>query len=129
MPPAAAPSSMHWFTRLARFNLRPLNRLRLRVTFYLPTGGIVANIAGHQAVLRAARFLCLLRRQMLTNGNLLGGQFWRVRRDYTDPRPVPNYPAFIPRIIVEIDDSWDPVTQTHSHHDWGENDESQYDPP
>lgn len=120
---------MHWFTRLARFQNRPLSRLRLRVLFYEPTAGIVANIAAHPAVLRAARFLCLLRRRMLTNGNLLGDQFWRVRRDFNEPRPFANVRVAIPRITVEVDDSWDPATQTHSHHDWDENDESQYDPP
>lgn len=66
---------------------------------------------------------------MLTNGNLLGDQFWRARRDFNEPRPFANIRVSIPRMTVEVDDSWDPATQTHSHHDWGENDESQYDPP
>ncbi|POS79486.1 hypothetical protein DHEL01_v202108 [Diaporthe helianthi] len=130
LPAIGLPSSTHWYRPLTQFRFRTLNRLRLRVTVHAVDVNLtVDNYMTHPATLRAAVFLCHLRGQMLTRGDLLGSQFVRALIDYNDPGDNGMAPPIIPRIIVEIDDSWDPNTETHTHHGWGHTDEDEYNAP
>ena len=109
-------NSVHWITRMRR--ITGLTRLRLRVVSE-PSDAVKANpwnLPTDAEMLRTRDWVSMMRASMLINGDELGDghiRFWEssIRGERGTQL-----------VIVQCDDSWNPDTGEHEHHEKTEQD-------
>lgn len=108
--------SVHWITRMRR--ITGLTRLRLRVVCE-PSDAVKANpwnLPTDAEMLRTRDWVSMMRASMLINGDALGDEHIRAWTHYISIMGGPDL------VIVQCDDSWNPDTGEHEHHEQTEQD-------